>query len=192
MLSEALEYITVSKGIKSFTTNPLYYIDNIRAGNVYLSPIRNKVDKRIEFGNTMSVARTSIQVAMAENVTAKLTGLLIQFLMKYRRSTGLNIEEVHYSMLQSNEIPESFSIVADSERQVLSNNTSCNLPEISNLEYHKPRGCPPKRLKSAIEKDNNKHKLSFSKTYRYCQEKGHNIRGCAKQKTDSVDKVNCK
>ncbi|RIB05008.1 hypothetical protein C2G38_2047957 [Gigaspora rosea] len=129
---------------------------------------------------------------MAEDVTAELTGLLTQFLMKYHRNTGLNIKEVHYSMSQSNKIQESYSIVADSERQVLSNNTSCNLPEISNPEYHKPRGRPPKRLKSAIEEDNNKHKLSSSKTCGYCQEKEHNVRGCAKQKADSVDKVNCK
>ncbi|RIB21290.1 hypothetical protein C2G38_2034498 [Gigaspora rosea] len=129
---------------------------------------------------------------MAEDVTAELTGLLTQFLMKYRCSTGLNIEEVHYSTSQSSEIQESSSIVADSERQVLSNNTSCNFSEISNPEYHKPKGRPPKRLKSAIKEDNNKHKPSSSKTCGYCQEKGHNVRRCAKQKADSVDKVNCK
>ncbi|RIB21289.1 hypothetical protein C2G38_2176968 [Gigaspora rosea] len=47
MPSEAFDYITVSKGTKSFTTNPLYYIDNIRAGNVYTSPrdpIRNPIN----------------------------------------------------------------------------------------------------------------------------------------------------
>ncbi|CAG8854842.1 24214_t:CDS:2, partial [Gigaspora margarita] len=137
MPSETLNYIIISQGTKSFTTNPLHYIDNIRARNVYTPTTKNKVDKRIEFGATMSIARTSIQVAVAEGVTAELTGLLTQFLMKYRLSTGLNIEEVYQSTPQSNEIQESSLIVVNNERSPL------------------------------IEEDNNQHKPSSSKTCGY-------------------------
>jgi hypothetical protein len=51
-------------------------------------------DKRIEFGSTMSIAKTNVQIAVTEGATGELTGLLTQFIMKYRRATGLNIEKV--------------------------------------------------------------------------------------------------
>jgi hypothetical protein len=41
----------------------------------------------------MSIAKMSIQIAVTKDVTAELIGILIQFIMKYRRSTSLSIEK---------------------------------------------------------------------------------------------------
>jgi len=51
----------------------------------------------------MSVAKTNIQVAIAESVILELTRLLTQFIMKYRRNTGLNIKEVYHSISYLND-----------------------------------------------------------------------------------------
>ena len=51
-------------------------------------------------------------------------------------------------------------------------------------EYHRPKGRPPKRYKSSIEENANKHNSSSSKKCSYCLDTGHNIRGCAKYKAD--------
>jgi len=64
----------------------------------------------------MSVAKTSVQVAVAEGTTIELIGLLTQFITKYRCNTGLNINEI---------------------QKVIPHNN--NIPEISNPEYHKPK-----------------------------------------------------
>ncbi|RIB25194.1 hypothetical protein C2G38_2277993 [Gigaspora rosea] len=102
-------------------------------------------DKRIEFGTMMSIAKTSVQVAVAEE---------------------------------------------NNEQHPLGNHVNNNLLDISNPEYHKPRGRPPKCLKSSTEENNTPSTSSSSKTCSYCQEKEHNIRGCKKQKIDSTDKEN--
>ena len=91
---ETLGYVTIARGNKSYTAKSLHYVNQIRTGNVYTPTIRNRVDKRIEFGNTMSVAKTSVQVAVAEGTTIELIGLLTQFITKYRCNTGLNINEI--------------------------------------------------------------------------------------------------
>ncbi|PKY57778.1 hypothetical protein RhiirA4_429238 [Rhizophagus irregularis] len=63
------------------------------------------------------------------------------------------------------------------------------LPDISNPEYHKPKGRPPKRYKSTVE--NNRvtsgkpDDVTVQKTCSYCSGKGHNIRGCSKYKAES-------
>ncbi len=44
----------------------------------------------------MSVAKTNIQIAMVKDITSKLTGFLIEFILKYHQNIGLNIKEVHY------------------------------------------------------------------------------------------------
>src|SRR5204863_5696112 len=67
-------------------------MNQLRTDNVYTPMIREKVNKKVQFGAAMSVAKTSIQIAVTENVTAELIGILTQFIMKYRRSTGLSIE----------------------------------------------------------------------------------------------------
>ncbi|CAB4429007.1 unnamed protein product [Rhizophagus irregularis] len=167
--------------------HPRCYIDQIWSANVYTSNIKEKVSKKIEFGSTMSVVKTSVQVAVAEGVASELIGLLTQFITKYRRNTGLNIEEVHSISHFNDEIQESSY---NYQRQPLVVVEECNIPKISNPEYHKSKGHPPKRYKSSTEENNNQHISSSSKTCSYCLEKGHNIRGCRQHKADLVDKEN--
>lgn len=70
--------------------------------NVYISNIRENVDKRIKFDTTMSVAKISIQVTIVEGITSELAELLTQFIMKYRRNTGLNIDESSSIIIKNN------------------------------------------------------------------------------------------
>ena len=74
---------------------PLSYMSQFRTDNVYTPTIREKVNKKIQFGAAMSVAKTSIQIAVTENVTAELIGILTGFIIKYRKSTGLSIENTN-------------------------------------------------------------------------------------------------
>ncbi|CAG8554375.1 33160_t:CDS:1, partial [Racocetra persica] len=88
----------------------------------------------------------------------------------------------------SNLVPAS-STITQGIRQPLS-----NLIEVSNPEYHKPRGRPSKRLKSAVEEDStsvNKSENTVLKMCGYCFGKGHNIRSCKKYKFDMGNKENC-
>ena len=117
----------------------------------------------------MSVAKTSVQVAVAEGTTIELIGLPTQFITKYRCNTGLNINEIQEVAPQ---------------RQPLELHND-NIPEISNPEYHKPKGHPPKRYKAQIEDIKQNNISSSSKTCSNCLEKGHNIRSCTKNKVDS-------
>ncbi|POG58650.1 hypothetical protein GLOIN_2v1885686 [Rhizophagus irregularis DAOM 181602=DAOM 197198] len=61
--------------------------------------------------------------------------------------------------------------------------------DISNSEYHKPKGRPPKRYKSTVENNcitsGKPDDVTVQKTCSYCSGKGHNIRGCPKYKTES-------
>jgi hypothetical protein len=169
-------YITISQGNKAYSSEPLHYIDQIRTGNVYTSDIKKRVNKRVEFGSTMSVAKTSVQIAVTEGATGELIGLLTQFITKYRCNTGLNINEVREVF--------SYDITKnDYQRQPLEPLDIVNsIPKISNPEYHKPKGRPPKRYKAPTEMTSNQNVPSSSKTCSYCHEKGHNIRSCAKNK----------
>ncbi|PKY48943.1 hypothetical protein RhiirA4_404904 [Rhizophagus irregularis] len=104
--------------------------------------------------------------------------------MKYRNNTGLGIEEVHqFSSLQNNVLQESHinTEICNNTQQPLDN------LQISNPEYHKAKGRPPKRYKSSVE-DNNQTMAKSNegglKTCSYCLGRGHNIRGCAKHKAD--------
>src|ERR1044072_1780792 len=110
MPSEITNYVIVSQGTKTYTTKALYYIDQIRTTNVYISSIRENVDKKVKFGTTISVAKTCVQVAVAEGVTSELIRLLTQFITKYCRNIRLNIEEVHHFISHLSEIQESSSI----------------------------------------------------------------------------------
>ncbi|CAB5186953.1 hypothetical protein GLOIN_2v1773736 [Rhizophagus irregularis DAOM 181602=DAOM 197198] len=130
-----------SNGNKDYTTKALYYIDQIRSANVYTSNIKERVNKKIEFDSIISVVKTSVQVAVAEGVASELIRLLTQFIMKYRHNTRLNIEEVHFISHFNNEIQESFY---NYQRQPLVVVEERNIPEISNPEYHKPKGRFPK------------------------------------------------
>ena len=57
--------------------------------------IKVNINKKIQFGTTMSLAKTSVQIAVSECVTAELIGMLMQFNMKYRRNTSFGIEETY-------------------------------------------------------------------------------------------------
>ena len=117
----------------------------------------------------MSVVKTSVQIAVSENTTSKLIGILTQFIMKYRQGTGLD-------MKGTNEI-------RSLKRQPLSD-SNYNISEISNPEYHRAKGRPPKRYKSLVEHQNTSKSNSSFKTCSYCLGRGHNIRGCPKYKSD--------
>ena len=83
-------FVTIVRGEKNSTNIPLIYIKQMRSDNVYTPVIREHISKKIKFGTAMSVAKTSIQIAVMEDATAELIGILTQFIMKYRGNTGLN------------------------------------------------------------------------------------------------------
>ncbi|CAG8670898.1 9907_t:CDS:2 [Gigaspora margarita] len=115
-------------------------------------------DKRIEFGTTISVAKTSVQV------------------------TRLNAQESQSISHSDIEISKTLSNL-DNKQHSLDNIS--NLPKTTNLEYYKPSGYPPKCLKLFTKENNNLCiLLSLSKTCSYYQEKEYNIKGCKKQKID--------
>src|SRR6266498_479454 len=152
----------------------------MRTANIYTSDIRENFNKKLKFSTMMSVAKISVQIAVAEGVTSELTGLLIEFIIKYHQNTSLNIEEVHYVSPLNNKIQEpSSATITD----------SCNVLKISNPEYHKPKERPLKCYKSSTKENNIQH-ITSSKTCSYYLEKEHNIRGCKQHKADSVDKEN--
>ncbi|RGB26512.1 hypothetical protein C1646_770358 [Rhizophagus diaphanus] len=135
-------------------------LDSSSSANVYMLNIKEKVSKKIEFGFTMSVAKTSIQVAVAEvHSISHFNDKIQESSYNYQRQPLIVVEE-------------------------------CNILKISNPEYHKPKGHPLKCYKSSTKENNNQYiSLSF-KTYSYCLKKGHNIRGCRQHKADLVDKEN--
>lgn len=159
--------IVISQGIKSSTSIVLHYIEQIRPTNVSIPVIKENINKKVQFGTAMSLAKTSVQIAISESAVSELIGILMQFNMKYRHNTGFGMEETSRAPLSN-----------------LDNNYN-----ISNPEYHRPKGRPPKRYKSSTE-ENNATKHSSSKKCSYCFEMGHNIRGCVKYKTDRNDKEN--
>ncbi|CAG8789063.1 43103_t:CDS:2 [Gigaspora margarita] len=153
------EYLLPIPLLLYHTSKLLHYIDQIRTQNIYTSTVQKKADKRIEFGNTMLIAKT---------------------------------EELHSTSQLNIGVVGSSSNSENNEQYPLGNSVNCNLPEITNLEYHKLKGRSPKHLKSSTEKNNNQCIPSSSKTCGYCQKKGHNIRGCKKHKADFNDKENSK
>ncbi|CAG8827763.1 6479_t:CDS:2, partial [Cetraspora pellucida] len=113
--SDITNFVTVFRGIQSATSVPLHYMNQVRTCNVYTTAIRSHINKKVQFGTTMFVAKTSIQIAVSESVTEELTGLLVQFIIKYCRGTGLGIKDTSSSpniMLQeffTTEVTESTS-----------------------------------------------------------------------------------
>ncbi|CAB5203024.1 hypothetical protein RhiirA5_384520 [Rhizophagus irregularis] len=126
----------------------------------------------------MSVAKTSVQIAVVKGATGELTGLFSQFIMKYQNNTGLNINEIQktffYDVTKNNCQRQLLELLV-----IVDNNS---IPEISNPKYHKPKGRSLKRYKSQIEMTSKQNITSSSKTCSYCLEKGHNIRSCIKNK----------
>jgi hypothetical protein len=86
-------FITIVNGERNHTTIPLSYMNQLRTDNVYTPTIREKVNKKIQYGAAISIAKTNIQIAITKDVTAELIEILKQFIMKYRKSTGLSIEK---------------------------------------------------------------------------------------------------
>ncbi|CAB4382805.1 unnamed protein product [Rhizophagus irregularis] len=104
----------------------------------------------------MSVVKTCIQIAVTEDVTAELIRILTQFIMKYhifQDSQGSFIQNYHQPL----------SI----------------LLEISNPEYHKLKGRPPKQYRSVVENNHitsgKSNDATVQKTCSYCSRKRHNI-----------------
>jgi hypothetical protein len=60
--------IMICQGMKTSANVSLHYIEQIRPNNVYIPAIREKVNKKIQFGTAMSLAKTSIQIAVSEGV----------------------------------------------------------------------------------------------------------------------------
>jgi hypothetical protein len=180
--SDLTGFITVVNGERKHSSIPLSYITYLRTDDVYTTAIREQVSKKVKYGNAMSVAKTSVQIAVKEDVTPEFIGLLTEFIMKYRRGTGLSIETI------KNDISFSGTLLQDSQRFFTEDSREplAKLPEISNSEYHKTKGRPPKRLKSSIEESKNTSVGNIQRTCRYCLVKSHNIRSCAKYKADMV------
>ncbi|KAF0433678.1 protein far-red impaired response 1-like isoform x2 [Gigaspora margarita] len=104
----------------------------------------------------MSIAKTSIQVAMAEGVISKLTGFVTKFIMKYYwiKRTRISIYiilDIEISKLSSD---------LDSKQYSLDNIS--NLSKITTPEYYKPRDHPAKHFKLSTKKNNNLCILSLS------------------------------
>ncbi|CAG8771923.1 27383_t:CDS:2 [Gigaspora margarita] len=89
--SEINMHITITNITKSFTSASLHYFNQIQTASVYTSTIQDNINKKLQFGNTMSVAKTSVQVAMTEGIKAELIRILTQFISKYHCTTSLNI-----------------------------------------------------------------------------------------------------
>src|SRR6185437_13322831 len=106
--TETNNYITIAQGTKTYTTNSLQYINQMRTASVYTPNLKEKFNKKFQYGTTMSVAKTCVQIAVAEGVASELTGFLTEFILKYRQNTGLNIEVIH-SVQLNNENQEPFS-----------------------------------------------------------------------------------
>ncbi|CAB5197940.1 unnamed protein product [Rhizophagus irregularis] len=180
-LPNSTGFITIVNGERNHTAIPLSYMNQFKTDNVYTPSIREKVSKKVQFGAAMSVAKTSIQITVTENVTDELITILIQFITKYRRNTGLSaISFPGTELLQESQ----GSSIQDNQQPLLI------FPEVSNPEYHRPKGRPPhKRYKSVVENDcvisGKSNETTAQKTCSYCSGKGHNIRGCPRYKAES-------
>ncbi|CAG8818372.1 33122_t:CDS:2 [Gigaspora margarita] len=188
-----IEYVTISQGIKIYTSTPLYHIHQIRTANVYTPTIKECIDKKVQFGTIISLAKTSVQIAV-EGIVAELVRGLTQFITKYHRNTGLGIQETCSIQNEDMQTNASTSEIVSNNRQLLINSGShCNIIEVSNPEYHKPRGRPPKQLKLYIEEDKEnakQHSNREQRTCSYCSGKGYNIHGCAQYKANTANKEN--
>ncbi len=91
-LLDSISFIMIVNGERRHTAIPLSYMNNLRTENVYTSIIRGQVSKKIKYKTVMSIAKTSIQITIIENVTFELIRILMQFIMKYCRNMGLSID----------------------------------------------------------------------------------------------------
>ncbi|CAG8839104.1 1072_t:CDS:2, partial [Gigaspora margarita] len=115
VLSETSSYITITQGIKTSMTELLFYIDQTQTSNIYTTDIKRRADKKIEFESAMSIAKTSVQIAV--------------------------LNEIHYPILQMNsktQVP--LSISTNSEHQPLGDINRFNLSEVTNPGYCQEKG----------------------------------------------------
>ncbi|GBC02623.1 hypothetical protein RclHR1_04710011 [Rhizophagus clarus] len=168
----------IGQGTKASANVSLHYIEHISSTNVHMPAIRKKVNKKVQFGTALSLAKTSIQIAVSEGIVTEFIGIIMQFNIKYRCNTGFGLEETC-------DLSSETRSISQIPLTNLDTNTNYN---ISNPEYHRPKGKPPKRYKSSIEENTSKHSTS-SKKCGYCSDKGHNIQGCAKYKADKENNV---
>ncbi|CAB4425347.1 unnamed protein product [Rhizophagus irregularis] len=186
LLTNSTGFITIINGEKNHITIPLSYMNQLKTDNIYTTMIRKKVNKKIQYGTTMSIAKTSIQIAITEGITAELIKILMQFIMKYRRNTSLNIEKSTISF--SNTIDAIYCI--DSQEFSIQDNPQplSILSDISNLEYHKPKERSPKQYKSTVKNNHitsgKPNDVTVQKMCSYCSRKGYNIRRCSKYKAE--------
>ncbi|CAG8462257.1 8412_t:CDS:2 [Scutellospora calospora] len=97
-----MNFITISQGVESTMTKPLHYINQLRIGDVYIPTIRE------------------------HGVTKELTGVLVQFIMKYHHDTGLDIKEIY--------LPPSIFFTKVVEQEILPLNMASEVVELaSNL-----------------------------------------------------------
>ncbi|CAG8548914.1 13676_t:CDS:10 [Cetraspora pellucida] len=75
--SDITNFVTVFREIQSATSVPLHYMNQVRTCDVYTPVIRSHINKKVQFGTMISVAKTSIQIAVSESITEELTGLLV-------------------------------------------------------------------------------------------------------------------
>ncbi|PKB92092.1 hypothetical protein RhiirA5_446071 [Rhizophagus irregularis] len=57
--------------MKTSANISLQYIEQIRPTNVIIPAIREKVNKKVQFGTAMSLAKTSVQIAVSEDFYLK-------------------------------------------------------------------------------------------------------------------------
>ena len=92
---DSTSYITIVNRERRYTAIPLNYMNNLRTKNIYTPIIREQVSKKIKYGTAMSMAKISVQIVIMENAIFELIEILTQFIMKYRRSTGLSIDTLN-------------------------------------------------------------------------------------------------
>ncbi|CAG8742506.1 20393_t:CDS:2, partial [Rhizophagus irregularis] len=58
--------VVITQKMKTSANISLQYIEQIRPTNVIIPAIREKVNKKVQFGTAMSLAKTSVQIAVSE------------------------------------------------------------------------------------------------------------------------------
>ncbi|CAB4391165.1 unnamed protein product [Rhizophagus irregularis] len=126
--SDLMGFITVVSTERKHSSVPLSYITYLRTDDVYTPAIREQVSKKVKYGNAMSMVKTSVQIAVKEDVISEFIGLLTEN-----------------------------TLLQDPQRSFTENSREplAELPEISNPEYHKTKGHPLKHLKSSIKESKN-------------------------------------
>ncbi|CAG8606947.1 1101_t:CDS:2 [Cetraspora pellucida] len=130
--------------------------------------------------------------AVSEDVSEELTGILMQFIMKYYYDTGLGIKDT--LSLPSTMLQEFFtatkvikSIFTITEITDSTSNATEVTESISNLVLIS--FTTNQKYSTSDNKLENTN--TVLKTCSYCSDKGHNIHSCQKYKSDEGNKENC-